>query len=338
MKSLKLAILFIIAALVIGVVAFVAHERSHKGIFTIHFVNYRGHTPVDAGFEYQLKQYNINYEIVYHDIDRNPERLGQVRKYIKGDKNADLVVTWGTTVSLGIFGPIGSTDNTFITEVPGIFVLVTDPVAVGLVTSLDNPNRNLTGSWHVAPMTSQFQTMMAYRPAQKIGVLYTPTEKNSVAAVESLKKLAQSFGIEVIAIPFVLQQGLPVATNAVDSLKLMKDQQVEWLYLPPDSFLGQQARDLVIPSAHALGIATFASTEQLMQAGASFGLICPYLQLGQLVGEKAKKILVDEISAADIPMDTIPRFHHQVNLTAIEMLGITIPASMLKSAEKISAP
>lgn len=338
MKALKLLCLLIVATLVAGVMTFVVHERSHKDIFTIHFVNYRGHTPVDAGFEYQLKQHNINYEIVYHDIDRNPERLATVRKYIKGDKNADLVVTWGTTVSLGIFGPFGSNDTTFITEVPGIFVLVTDPVAVGLVASLDNPNRNLTGAWHVAPMTSQFQTMMAYKPAQKIGVLYTPTEKNSVVAVESLKKLAQSFGIEVIAIPFTLQQGLPVATNAMDALKLMKEQQVEWLYLPPDSFLGQQARDLVIPSAHALGIATFASTEQLMQAGAAFGLICPYVELGKLIGTKAKKILVDEVSAADVSMDTIQRFHHQVNLAAIERLDIAVPATMLKSAEKISAP
>jgi putative ABC transport system substrate-binding protein len=166
--------------------------------------------------------------------------------------------------------------------------------------------------------------MMVYQKTTRVGVLYTPTENNSIVTVDELRKVARVYKAEIIAIPFKIQDGLPVATNAVEALHKMRDMGVEWLYLPPDSFLGTQARDLVIPTAHDLGLLTFASTEQLMKAGAAFGLICPYFELGQLAAEKAKLILVNKHSPENIKIDTVERFTHVVNDAVVQKLGVTI--------------
>ena len=52
----------------------------------------------------------------------------------------------------------------------------------------------------------------------------------------------------------------------------MKDQKVDWLYLPPDSYLGTQAKASSF-RGDGRRASTFASTEQLMETGALTGLI-----------------------------------------------------------------
>ena len=324
MKFLKTCFLIALMSALVWVGLF-TYKTLVPDVYSIHFVNYRGHTDIDDGFEHQLTKLGVKYKMTYHDVNRDPKRFAEIVKDIRSDEDADLVVTWGTTTTLGIFGEAAHADQRFIRRTPGVFTLVTDPIGSRIVADLENPGRNITGSWHVAPLENQFRAMMVYRNSRKIGALYTPTENNSVVTIDELRKTAQRYGVELVTIPFMLQDGKPVATNAVEALQKMKSEGVEWLYLPPDSFLGVQARDLVIPTAHSLGLITFASTEQLMQAGAAFGLVCPYFELGVLAANKAKLILVNKRDPAHIPVDTVERFTHQINDEAVQRLGIKIP-------------
>lgn len=299
----------------------------------IHYVNYRGKTDIDAGFESYLRAKGVKYTITYHDADRDDSNFGKILQNIRSDREVDVVVSWGTTVTLNIFGTKNESGANKVSGVPGVFVLVTDPVNSNLMNPGDTSGRNLTGSWHVAPIISQFRSMMIYRPSKKIGILYNPAEKNSVVSVEEMKRVAALHSVAIVTIPFDIVDGKPTSGNATAALKKMKDEGVEWLYLPPDSFLGQQARDLVIPVAHGLQMATFASTEQLMKTGAAFGLVSSYFELGEITAAKVEKILVEGVPASQIPVDTVPRFRHQMNQQVAEKLGITVDPKLLQSIE-----
>jgi putative tryptophan/tyrosine transport system substrate-binding protein len=301
--------------------------------FNIAFVNYRGRTDIDKGFEEYLYANQINAKITYYDADRDTKKLDDIRAELQ-KKKPDLVVTFGTTTTLSMFG----TYKDPRLETPGIFTLVTSPVLSNIVPNFSSSLRNITGTIHVAPLENQVRLMLAYREVKKIGMLYTPSEINSVVIVDELKQLAEKHRIEVVFIPFAMVDGKPSAANTREALLTMKKEGVGWLYLPPDSFLGQQTEKQVIPMANELGIPTFASTEQLMLTGATFGLLSSYYELGVIAAGKAVDILVDGKRPATIPIDRPPRFLRKVNVAAAEKLGFGNLVENLHLIEPIEVP
>jgi putative ABC transport system substrate-binding protein len=322
------------AAILVGVVAAALAWNTRTEPYDIHYVNYRGRTNVDAGFEAYLDARGVKYAITYHNADRDPTAFPYIVSRINADKRADLVVTWGTTVTLAIFGKHDDRTPTHI-ELPGVFTVVSDAKRSKIIDPADE-TRHITGATHVPPLPRQFSAMMIYKPGKAIGVLYTPTENNSVVILEQLKELGERYGVHIVAIPFALVDGKPVSTNTKAALAQFKKEGCEWLYLPPDSYLGTQARDVVLPEAHRLGLVTFASTEQLMQAGAAFGFVSTYYDLGALAGEQAYEILVERKAPGEIPVTTVGRFQHQMNVKTAKALGVEILPELKSDIVEVS--
>jgi putative ABC transport system substrate-binding protein len=118
-------------------------------------------------------------------------------------------------------------------------------------------------------------------------------------------------------------------------IRELKQQNAEWLYLPPDSYLGTQAQKVIIPAAMAVGLPAFASTEQLMDTGALTGLVSRYHAIGQFTAYKAEQILVNKVSASKIPVETLTRFALQVRMDVAEALKLPPPLPMFNYAELI---
>jgi putative ABC transport system substrate-binding protein len=216
--------------------------------------------------------------------------------------------------------------------------VVASPVSAGIVADLKSPARNVTGVSHVATTEAQVQAMSAYRPFRTLGMIYTPTEPNSRAVLAELKELGQRQGFTVEARPFHLDTaGRPSAEGTADLVRQLKDAGAQWLYLPPDSFLNQQARERVIPAALQAGLPTFATTEGLMTAGALAGLVSRYYNLGQFAAYKAEQILVHKTPPGRIPVETLSRFSLQINLSAARRLGLLPPLGMFNYAEFLGA-
>jgi len=85
-----------------------------------------------------------------------------------------------------------------------------------------------------------------------------------------------------------------------------------------------------------IGLPTFASTEQLMQAGALSGLVSRYYSVGQFTAHKAEQILVDHVPPSAIPIEPLKRFSYQIRMSAAEKLHLPPPLPMLGYAELIS--
>ena len=123
-----------------------------------------------------------------------------------------------------------------------------------------------------------------------------------------------------------------------NDIRELKKENVDWLYLPPDSFLGTQAKGIIIPTATEIGLPTFASTEQLMEAGALAGLVSRYYNIGQFTAYKAEQILLGKKTAKQIPIETLTRFSFQVQMDEAAKLKLYPPLSMFNYAEFIVPP
>ena len=243
----------------------------------------------------------------------------------------------GTGVTLGVAGTYDQVDpQVHITDIPIVFTLVAAPVLAKVVRDLKNPGRNVTGVFHVAPTEAQIRAMASYRPFKSLGILYTPTEQNSVVVVEEVREVSKRLGFSVIAKPLKLDANKKVtAEGAQDMVRELKQQNVEWLYLPPDTYLGTIAKNVVIPAAMSVGLPAFASTEQLMETGAVAGLVSRYHSIGQFTAYKAEQILVNKVSPAKIPVETLTRFALQVRMDIAEQLKLPPPLPMFNYAELI---
>jgi putative tryptophan/tyrosine transport system substrate-binding protein len=315
-----------------------AARRASGRPFRIYAITFRGMTEVEKGFEEFFASRKIPVQIIYRDLNRDASRMPAFLDEIRATR-PDLVYTWGTSVTLGVLGPFDAIKpGQHITDIPVVFTLVASPTLAKIVPENEpSSRRNVTGVVHVAPVAAQIKAISAYRPFQTLGVLYTPTEQNSVVVLDEIRKLGRANGFDTVSRTFRLDANRKVtADGAAELVRELKEAKAQWLYLPPDSFLGTLAQDVIIPTAMEVGLPTFASTEQLMQAGALSGLVSRYHSVGQFTAHKAEQILVGRQTPSAVPIETLKRFSYQVRISAAEKLHLPPPLPMFNYAEIIN--
>ncbi|RAI03895.1 ABC transporter substrate-binding protein [Acuticoccus sediminis] len=299
--------------------------------YTIAQILYRGATAVERGFSDYLEQRGVPVKLIPFDANLDPTRVPGIVQEIKALK-PDLVYSWGTPNTLATFGRYDDVDpDRNITELPGVFTMVSAPVESGLVPSFESSGRNITGTSHVVPPEPQLRAMQTYKPFERLGVLYTSNEPNSVAIVASVKTIGEDMGFDVVERTFpLLGDGKPDGSAAAKLVTELAEDGAEWLYYLPDTFLSQQM-DAVTPTATALGVPGFSAVER-MQSDALISLISRYYSVGQLTGYKAEQILVDGIAPASIPIETLKRFALIINMKMAKEMKLYPPLAMLNYA------
>jgi len=338
MSIVRIVLALIGIALVVSADGDAAAQSSARP-YRIYAITFRGMTDVERGFQDYFAARRIPVQITWRDMNREPARMPGFLDEIKRTR-PDLVYTWGTSVTLATVGTYDAYDpSTHITDIPVVFTLVAAPVLAKIVPDLKASRRNVTGVFHVAPTEAQIRAMASYRPFKSIGILYTPTEQNSVVVVDEVREVSKRLGFAVIARPLKLDASKKVtAEGAPEMIRELKQQNVDWLYLPPDSYLGTQAKNVIIPAAMEARLPTFASTEQLVETGALMGLVSRYHSIGQFTAYKAEQILVHKVPPSKIPVETLTRFSLQVRMDVAEALKLPPPLPMFNYAELITSP
>lgn len=335
MAARILFVFALVAALLVGGDRDALGQYPSSRPLRIYAITFRGMTDVERGFQDYFAARRIPVQITWRDLNRDSARMPVFLDEIRRTR-PDLVYTWGTSVTLGVVGTFDAPEpQTHIADIPVVFTLVAAPVLAKIVPDLKSSRRNVTGVFHVAPTEAQIRAMASYRPFKSIGILYTPTEQNSVVVVNEVREVAKRLGFTVVAKPFRMSGNQVSADGAPEMIRELKEQKVDWLYLPPDSYLGTQAQKVIIPAAMSVGLPTFASTEQLMDAGALTGLISHYYAIGQFTAYKAEQILVNKVPPSRIPIETLTRFTLQVRMDVAEQLRMPPPLPMFNYAELI---
>ena len=319
-------------ALGAGLLAAPYVQRVHAQTpFRIVQILYRGETAVERGFRDYLEQRGVPVELIVKNADLDPSRVPAIVQEVK-EIAPDLVYSWGTPNTLATFGRYTDVDPaTNIVEFPGVFTMVSAPVESGLVPSFASSGRNITGTSHVVPPEPQLRAMQAYKPFERLGVLYTSNEPNSVAIVASVKAIGEEMGFTVVERTFPLDaEGRPDGTAAAGLVEELAADGAEWLYYLPDTFLSRQM-DAVTPTATALGVPGFSAVEA-MQGDALISLISRYYSVGQLTGYKAEQILVEGRDPASIPIETLQRFALIINMKMAREMELYPPLAMLNYA------
>lgn len=308
---------------------------------SVFMVLWRGETEVESAFRAHFEEVGLPINIIVRSLDRNTGRLPEIIAEI-GQTNPDLVYTWGTSVTLGIAGrdpDLMEEPDDYppqVTDRPVVFTMVSQPVKSHIIKRFGITGRNVTGVSHIVPLDTQFNAMRAYMPVDRIAVIFTPTELNSVLAVEQLTEIGQRLSVRVDRFPVPVDlQGHPKPRSLPDLVASAAATGAQFLYLGPDSFIGQYAR-LVTDLAITHRLPSFASVERMLSASnALYGLVAPYREVGRLTARKVERILFDGEDPFGIPVEVLPKFSYIIRADVARKLQIYPKLSLLDYAEII---
>lgn len=305
--------------------------------FRVLMLTYRGPTDVDAGFRSYLTGAGLDVEFVLRDVQQDVTRVAAILDELPGIA-PDLIYTWGTPVTLAVTGTSEQPNqHPALRDIPVVFALVAEPQKSGIVRNLAAPERNVTGAIHVVPLERQLQHMHNYRPWTRLGVLYNPAEANSQAIVQSLQQYGQQHQLEILTSSLRQNDaGKPTADGLTELIDTLHQGGAQWLYLPPDTFLGT-IYDRVTPLALQRKLPLFASTELALRTGnALTGVVSRYYSVGQLAGSKALDLLLGNKTVQQLPVESLKRFSLMVNMQMAQQLELYPPLQVLNYAEVVS--
>jgi putative ABC transport system substrate-binding protein len=300
----------------------------------IYMILFRGETAVEKGFRDYFAVNNIPVELIVRDVALDVGKVPQLIAEARAMK-ADLIYTWGTPITLAVAGKEGAVNPAVhVTDIPVVFTMVASPQGSGLVKSLASSGRNITGASHVVPAGQQISAIRAYRRFDRIAIIYNPAEPNSVLNVKDLRAAAAAASFKLIELPVPLDaKGQPVAAALPQLVGDLARQQVQLLYIGPDSFLAAN-RKVLTEAALAARLPTFSATEIALREGkALFGLVSGYENVGRLTAYKAAQILQHHVAPSAIHIETLARFSYLVNMSVASQLGLYPPLKVINYAE-----
>jgi putative ABC transport system substrate-binding protein len=216
------------------------------------------------------------------------------------------------------------------TAIPIVFVSTGDPIVAGLVTSFNRPGGNVTGVGLLGPEleTKRLQLLDQLVPGTTpIGVLVNPMNP---AADYQLRKLQEAAGVIKRQIDIVRAS---TAHEIETAFEIAAQEGVDGLLVVQDPFYNSRRDQIVALAARhkrpvVYPLREFADIGGLVSYG--HDLVDGYRQMGVYAG----RILKGE-KPADLPVVQPTKFEFVINLKTAKTLGLTIPPSLLTTADDV---
>jgi putative ABC transport system substrate-binding protein len=216
------------------------------------------------------------------------------------------------------------------TTIPIVFNSGVDPVAIGLVASLNRPGANLTGIANLSAELSPKQLQLLHElipNTVRFGILADPAFPATPSTIADVQAAARTLGLQLIVVNARTDSDLETAFAS------FSQQRVGAVLIGTSNLYPRRAEQLAALAArHALPAIfpyrEFALAGGLMSYGSSIGYF--YHQAGIYTG----RILKGD-KPADLPVQQITKIEMVINLKTAKALGLTIPETLLATADEV---
>jgi putative ABC transport system substrate-binding protein len=259
---------------------------------------------------------NIKYDIQI--AQGNIATANQIAKNFVGAKK-DLIIAIATPTAIAVANATK--------RIPIVISAITDPVGAKLVKSLERPATNVTGTTDMSPVKEQLElfSKLGYKP-KNIGIIYNAGEANSRTLVAMAKKAAKEMGANVVEATVTNSSGVLMAAKSLVG-------KVDSIYIPTDNTVVSALESVLkVAEDNKLPVVTGDTDSVKRGALASYGL--NYYKLGKQTGEIVAKVLKGA-NPAETPVETLKDLELYINLKTANKIGLKVPESIVKSAEKV---
>jgi len=228
----------------------------------------------------------------------------------------DMIIAIATPSAMSAFSA------TLEEDIPVIFSAISNPLAAGLVETLENPQSGATGTSDALNLEGQLTMIRAIMPeAERIGVLFTTGEVNSVNHLALFEELAPQFGFTVVS------QGVTDASEVATGINALIAQGIDLLNNFTDNNVVNNIAT-VIRATDEAGIPVFGSeSEQVALYGCVAAESIDYVALGIETGLMAAAVLSGEADIMTLPVTVFRESTPVFSSTNMARFGLTMPES-----------
>jgi ABC-type uncharacterized transport system, periplasmic component len=295
-----------------------------SGALTIGILQFGSHPSLDncyQGIIEGLEASELTYTVDRQDGNFDSATCDTIAKNMVA-KEYDIIFAIATPAAVSSYAAAANS------EVPVIFCAVSDPMAAGLIEDSETPGGNCTGTSDLLDLSAQVEMISTFQPGiQKIGVLYTTSEANSISQLQQLREVVAPYGIEIVEQGVQSAADIPQAAAAlaaqVDCINNFTDNNVV-------SNLTQ-----VLDKATEAGIPVYGSEVEQVKNGCLAAASIDYVALGRETANMGVQVL-QGTAAGTIPVRYIADSTPVINPAVAQALGIEIPAGY-QNAEMVEA-
>jgi ABC-type uncharacterized transport system substrate-binding protein len=237
--------------------------------------------------------------------------------------NVDVILTWTTPGSLAA--------KRATAAIPIVMAIVGDPVASGIVGSLAQPGRNITGQSFFNPelRAKRIELLKEIMPGlTQVAVLLNPDSPAIEPELRAMERTAQSLNVQLQS--FRLQP-----RDLVGAFEQMEERHAQAVETGDDPVFTSDAGAIAaIAALAAKGRLLSIGPSQLAKAGGLMGY-----GVDIIASFRRAAVFVDKIlkgaKAADLPVEQATKFETVLNLRTARTLGLDLPTATLLRAHEI---
>ncbi len=216
------------------------------------------------------------------------------------------------------------------TTIPIVFGFGVDPVATGLVSSLDHPGGNITGITSMGMGSKRLGLLRDLLPtARRVAVLVDSNDDATVVnpMIADVRGAAIAIGrdIEVFYAGNVGNIGTAFAR--------LVERRSDVLLVSPSSFFSSHRMEIVALAAQHRVPALYFERD-FAEAGGLMGYGPNIPEFYRQLGDYAGRILGGQ-KPGDLPVSRATRPEFVINLKTAKALGLTVPQTLLATADKV---
>jgi putative tryptophan/tyrosine transport system substrate-binding protein len=216
-------------------------------------------------------------------------------------------------------------------DIPIVFSAVTDPVAQGLVETMARPGRNVTGFMVFEPEigTKWIQVLKEIAPETKrLGVIFNPdTAPYYKLYMSSIEAAGTFFAVKAIEVPVHSRSDIEAA------ISMLAREPAGAVIAMPDNFVGPH-EDLIIALAANYRMPGVYPFRHWATAGGLISYGVDLIDMNRRAASYVDRILKGE-KPGNLPIQLPTKFVMVVNLKTAKALGLTIPETLLATADEV---
>jgi putative ABC transport system substrate-binding protein len=214
--------------------------------------------------------------------------------------------------------------------IPIVFSIGEDPVATGIVDSLNRPGGNITGVYQFTTGLEAKRLALLHEMVPKAKIIAVLINTNFSAAENQLRDLeaaATPLGVQLVVLSANVESDFDVAFAAI------AQRRADALHVCGSPFFNTRREQLVVLAARHAVPAIYEWRDFAMAGGLmSYGtdLADAYRQAGVYAGR-----IVKGVRPAELPVMQSTKFEFVINLNTAKALGLDVPPTLSARADEV---
>ncbi len=295
-----------------------AEDVDNTSSYNVAILQYMPHSSLDnctQGVKNALDEAGISYDV---QIGSSGSADADCQSYAEQmvASGADLIIAVATPAATAAYSAVQNASA----DIPVIFCAVSDPVAAGLVDSMEAPGNNTTGTADAFDIEGQVDLILQLQPElQNLGVIYTTSEANSISQLDKLQTVCDETGINLVS------QGISEASELASATATLLPQVDAVTNLTDNNVVDNMS--VLLEQAAEAGIPVYGSEIEQVYKGCIASASIDYVALGETTGNMAIDVL-NGAEAATYPAVEVTDSFLVINTDITETLGIEIPEAL----------